>query len=356
MKGNLKIREIAQRTGYSNSTVSRVLSGQSNTSEQAKASILNCARQCGVLTELANGRLLLNGVTIFAPSRAFDLRSDIYYHKVVQSIIDALKPHDVRVRYCGLEENDSDATLFLNKIREPSTEAALLIGIDDPYIHALAADSGKPCILINAIDRKMRLPSVAPAHRLIGEFSAHYLFEQGHHSVLTLLCPRRYTMELRLEGIRDAYLQHNLPFSSGSNWLPLDNFSSTKAEEAMTTYLSHHPPDKWPTAILAGGDFIAVGAVDALYKAGLRVPQDMSVMSMDGFNLAAIHDIPLTSVHVPREALGEEAIRQLQYRLIRPDAAISNVLLNGTLVVRASVRRWRTSKSVAPVQSERLYD
>ncbi|KHT37647.1 LacI family DNA-binding transcriptional regulator [Pectobacterium carotovorum] len=356
MKGNLKIREIAQRTGYSISTVSRVLSGQSNTSEQAKADILNCARQCGVLADLANGRLLLNGLTIFAPPRAFDIRSDIFYHKVVQSIIDALKPHDVRVRYCGLEENDSDAALFLDKMRDPATEAALLIGIDDPYIHALAADSGKPCILINCIDRKMRLPGVAPAHRLIGEFSAHYLFEQGHHNVLTLLCLRRYTMELRLDGIRDAYQHHNLPFSPEDNLLALDNFSTTDAEQTMTAFLARCPQDKRPTAILAGGDFIAVGVVNALHKAGLRVPQDVSVMSMDGFNLSAIHDVPLTSVHVPREALGEEAVRLLQYRLIRPEAPVGNLLLNGTLVVRQSVRRLRASKSVAPIQDKSLYD
>lgn len=138
--------------------------------------------------------------------------------------------------------------------------------------------------------------------------------------------------------------------------LALDNFSTTDAEQTMTAFLARCPQDKRPTAILAGGDFIAVGVVNALTKAGLRVPQDVSVMSMDGFNLSAIHDVPLTSVHVPREALGEEAIRLLQYRLIRPEAPVGNLLLNGTLVVHQSVRRLRASKSVVPVQDESLYD
>jgi DNA-binding LacI/PurR family transcriptional regulator len=45
-------------------------------------------------------------------------------------------------------------------------------------------------------------------------------------------------------------------------------------------------------------------ARSALQKRGLRVPQDVSVMSIDGFNLAAIQDVPLTAVHVPRDELG----------------------------------------------------
>ncbi|PWC22351.1 cytochrome-c peroxidase [Brenneria roseae subsp. roseae] len=356
MKRNLKIREIAAQTGFSISTVSRVLSGKSNTSEAAKARILTCARQYGVLNHLATGRLLLNSLTIFAPQRAFDVRSDIFYHKVIQSIIDALAPHEVRVRYCGLDENDSDVPLFLEKMSDPETEAAMLIGIDDPYIHALAADIGKPCILINCLDRKMKLSGVAPAHQLIGELSVNYLFEQGHRDILTLLCLRRYTMELRLAGIRDAYQSHNLPFSDQYHLLALRNFSTAEAEQRVTAFLAECPAEQKPTAILAGGDFIAVGAVNALNQAGLRVPQDISVMSMDGFNLATIHDIPLTSVHVPREDLGEEAVRLLQYQLMRPDAPTGNLLLNGKLVIRDSVRRLRPSKTHAPVQDDHLYD
>ncbi|MBF3314119.1 cytochrome-c peroxidase, partial [Leptospira borgpetersenii serovar Hardjo-bovis] len=106
----------------------------------------------------------------------------------------ALDPHEVRLRYCPLDENDDDANLFLARINDTQTEAALLLGIDDPHIHDLACDVGKPCVLINCRDRKMRLPAVAPDHRAIGENAARYLFEMGHREVLNVLCLRRYTM------------------------------------------------------------------------------------------------------------------------------------------------------------------
>ncbi|VTM62125.1 putative periplasmic binding protein/LacI transcriptional regulator [Klebsiella pneumoniae] len=149
---------------------------------------------------LAAGRLLLNHLLVFAPQRAFDERSDIFYYRVIQSINNALAAHEVRLRYCALDENDSDANLFLARMNEPETQAAVLLGIDDPHIHGLAADLGKPCVLINCRDEGMRLPSIAPDHRLIGQCAARYLFDMGHRAVMNVMCLRRYTMELRLGG------------------------------------------------------------------------------------------------------------------------------------------------------------
>ena len=77
-------------------------------------------------------------------------------------MIDALRPWEVRISSCGLEEDRSDSALFVEKMNHPHTRAALIIGIDDPHIHSLAADLNKPCVLVNCSDREMRLDSVSP--------------------------------------------------------------------------------------------------------------------------------------------------------------------------------------------------
>ncbi len=355
MNGKLKIQEIARQTGLSISTVSRVLAGKANTSAEARRKVLECAQQNGILQGISSGRLMLNNVMVFAPQRAFDVRTDIFYYKVIQGIAAALMQHEVRIRYCGLEEQHSDGALFLEKMSDPHTEAALIIGIDDEHIHTLAADLPKPCVLINCTDRQMRLDSVSPDHQLIGDYSASYLFQQGHSHILNLQCLRRHTMELRLAGIRQAYARHHLPFDDGRHLVTTSGFGSEEAEQALTTYLNSAP---LPTAILAGGDYMAVGAVKALNKLGLSVPGDVSVMSTDGFNLAEIHDVPLTSVQVPRDELGYEAIQLLQRRMLRADAPPCNLLLHGRLAVRASVRRISPHKTTPAVSTHnhRLYD
>lgn len=356
MDKKLKIAEIAARTNLSTSTVSRVLAGKANTSDKARIAVLACARELGVMEGIAAGRLLLNNLLVFAPQRAFDERSDIFYYRVIQSINKALDPHEVRLRYCALEELDSDANEFLARIKSPDTQAAILLGIDDPHIHDLAADLAIPCVLINCRDARMRLPSIAPDHRTIGEFAARYLFDMGHREVVNVMCLRRYTMDLRLAGIKEAWQRQNLRFQSKRDLITVPSFSAREAQKRVAEWLDasgHRTP---PTAFLVGGDFMAEGTVRALQERGLRVPQDVSVMSIDAFNLAAIQDVPLTAVHVPRDELGVEAVHLLQQRLIRPQATVGSLLLNGTLAVRESVRRIRPGQRRTAVEREGLYD
>lgn len=352
----LRITEIAAQTGLSIATVSRVLAGKSNTSVATRQKVLAVARQQGVMEGLAHGRFLLNGLTIFAPSRAFNVRSDIFYNKVIQGVTQAVAPHDVRVRYCELEEVDSDAMLFLEKMNQKDTDAAILIGIDDPHIHQLAADLSKPAVLINCIDRSMRLPSISPDHFLIGHFSINHLFQMGHRHVLTLQCLRRYTMDLRMRGIREAWKEQNLEFVEARHQVITEGFGSAESELRVAAFLESCPAEDRPTAILAGGDFMAAGAVKALQRAGLRVPQDVSVMSMDGFNLADINDIPLTTLHVPRDELGAEAIRVLRQRLFELRSPCGNLLLGGQLITGSSVRRIKHSARLTPVYQKIIYD
>lgn len=194
---------------------------------------------------------------------------------------------------------------------------------------------------------------------MIGEFSANYLIQQGHSHILNLQCLRRHTMELRLAGIRQAYAQHNIAFDEGRHLVTTSGFGSEEAEQALTTFINQvGQRSQLPTAILAGGDYMAVGAVKALNKLRLNVPTDISVMSTDGFNLAEIHDVPLTSVHVPRDELGHEAIQLLQRRMLRADAPPCNLLLHGKLAVRASVKRISPHKTSPAVSTHdhRLYD
>jgi DNA-binding LacI/PurR family transcriptional regulator len=356
MDKKLKIADIAERTGLSASTVSRVLAGKANTSDRARETVLTCARDLGVMDGLAAGRMLLNSLTVFAPQRAFDERTDIFYYRVIQSINKALDSHEVRLRFCPLEENDSDANLFLSRMNEPETQAAILLGIDDTHIHDLAADVEKPCVLINCRDERMRLPAIAPDHRLIGQFAASSLCDMGRRAVMNVMCLRRYTMELRLTGVKEAWRLHNLRFQDGRDLLTVPSFSAKETETLVGEWLDSLHGKALPTAMLVGSDFMAAGAVSALQQRGLRVPQDISVMSIDGFNLAAIQDVPLTAVHVPRDELGTEAVHLLQQRLLRPDAPMGTLLLNGRLAVRESVRRVRPGNRRTTVSREGLYD
>jgi DNA-binding LacI/PurR family transcriptional regulator len=355
LKGKLNIQQIADQTGLSISTVSRVLAGKNNTSSNARDRVLECAKSQGVLDGLSTGRLMLNNIMIFAPARAFDVRSDIFYYKVIQGILAATANHEVRVRYCAMEEENADAALFISKMAEPLTEAGLLVGIDDPHIHQLASEMGKPCVLVNCYDRFMHHDSVSPDHQTMGDVACDYLFSQGHKHIVTVQCLRRHTMELRLTGIKQAFARHHQTFCDKQHLINTSGFGAQESEQALLEYLDALSPEQpVPTAILAGGDFMASGIVAALSKRGLSVPGEISIISTDGFNLAEIHDVPLTAVHVPRDELGAEAIALLQRRMFRPDAPYTTQLLQGKLLVRDSVRK--ASGRAVTSHPHKLYD
>ncbi|MCV4731634.1 substrate-binding domain-containing protein, partial [Escherichia coli] len=117
-----------------------------------------------------------------------------------------------------------------------------------------------------------------------------------HRRVMNIMCLRRYTMELRLAGIKEAWERQNQNFKDDRDLLTINSFSAKEAEEKVGAWLDMTEKSMLPTAFLASGDFIAAGIINALKKRNIRVPQDVSVMSIDGFNLAAIEDVPLTAV------------------------------------------------------------
>jgi len=348
MAAKLKIAEIARRTGLSISTVSRVLAGKSNTSSRAKQLVLDCARTEGVLEQISTNRVLFNHLLVFAPERAFDKRADVFYYRMIQGIRAAVEPYETHLAYCPMEEEGCDTPLFLKRLSDPAVEASIIIGVDDPKIHELAADIGKPCVLLNCRDGEMRLDAVLPDHQQIGEHTAYHLLAQGHREILTMICLRRFTLQRRLSGIRDAFAEYNTEFDESRHLIVTSGFSAQEAEYALEHCLAARSVSDHPTAIICVGDFMAAGVVTALAKRGINVPGDISLVSIDGFNLGSIGELQLTSGVVPREELGQEALALLQRRVTRPDAPVCNLLVCGRMVHGNSVRRV-TARRITPV-------
>lgn len=337
MSGKLKMDEISAQTGYSVSTVSRVLSGKSYTSEQARSAIVNCARRLGVLDDLASGRLLINGIAVFAPQRTFTAQGDAYYLEVTRGIAEAVAPHDVYVSYSGLDEQRADIKVFLEKVSHKNINAIILIGIDDPTVHKLAQSLDKPCVLINSRDKEGLLDCVSPDHRAIGYRAANYLFEQGHRRILTVTSLRRETMYWRLEGIKEVYSQYQIPFDVQHDLLVTEGFSEDEAERAISGWLLATPRAQWPEVIFCAGLSMSMGAERVLARLDVRVPEAMSLMTTDVLELDARIGSTTTGITIPCRALGVEAVHLLQTRLNRPHAPIYNLLLQGKVVERDTV-------------------
>jgi len=338
MAGRLKINQIAAETGYSISTVSRVLNGKSYTSDNAREAIVQCAREMGVLDELTSGRLYVKSIAVFAPQRTFNARGDVFYLEVTKGIAEATAAQNVYLSYYALEEQRPDLKLFLEKASNKDIDAIIIIGTDDPTIFKLTATLNKPCVLINSVDREMSLDCVSPDHQAIGFSAAHYLLERGYQHILSLTCLRRETLRRRLEGIKEAYRYFHKIFDPQRDLVITETFSPQEAAAAIAVWLDDHPKEHWPEAILCGSVEMAGGIMEILHKHNLQVPEQVSLMVTDfAWHLEKKMGRGLTGIIVPCRELGIEAVHLLQNRLNRPQAAVFNLLLQGKVAEYGTV-------------------
>ena len=96
-----------------------------------------------------------------------------------------------------------------------------------------------------------------------------------------------------------------------------------------------------PTAIFASNDQSAVGALDAINEFGLEVPRDVSLMGYDNTALAALRHISLTTIHQPRNQIGDMAMRAVIRRIEKPSSAARRHVLAPELVVRDTTAKPR---------------
>ncbi|RMD58600.1 LacI family transcriptional regulator, partial [Candidatus Parcubacteria bacterium] len=163
--------------------------------------------------------------------------------------------------------------------------------------------------------------------------AVEHLIRLGHRRIgMITNAPTTYVAaHQRLEGYRQALDGAGLPYDE--HLVRYGNFDEQSGEVAMRELLAATPP---PTAVFVASDMVALGALKAIWDQGLRVPEDVALVGFDDITTARFTTPPLTTVHVPALRLGEEAGKVLLDVMEFGFTTRSQVLLQTTLVVRAS--------------------
>ncbi len=135
-----------------------------------------------------------------------------------------------------------------------------------------------------------------------------HLIGHGHRRVSYISSPADSSSNLLATGYARALAEANLP-SDDHLVAPVSDFSLDAGAKATTQLLLQDDP---PTAIFCAGDILALGAISAIHERGLRVPHDVAVIGYGEIPFARLADPPLTTVRLPADRLGEEAIGTLR--------------------------------------------
>ncbi|GIE34836.1 hypothetical protein Ait01nite_078810 [Actinoplanes italicus] len=192
-----------------------------------------------------------------------------------------------------------------------------------------------PTVVIGRHSRSSRFDSVTDDDIAGAALVVEHLVELGHRRIAHI--EHHETDRVRLAEMPNAQRAHGYREAMTAHGLEaeMDIVSTTYTQDGGylgAKQLLDRP--RRPTAIFAGADVVALGALEAIAEAGLSVPGDISVAGYDNSALAAFGPISLTSVDQDGRQMGANAARLLIDRIGQRDRRTAQVKLSPTLVVR----------------------
>ncbi len=328
------IKQVAQRAGVSVATVSYVLNGTGAVTDETRQRVLDAVAELDYQPRYAarsmRGRSHTLGVTL--PSRPGRL-AEPALAEVVSGLADAaaLRGYFLLLATAGAGQDETELCLSLARTRRVDGLVLLDMLVNDPRAQALAA-AGIPHVCAGPPPAGVDSPSVVIDVRTAAIDATRHLLSLGHRRIGLIQSPSELAVsEPVVEGYRQALIDGGLRFD------PALVVESGRTEEdgyqAMTELLAASRP---PTAVFAGSDELAFGAMHALNDARLIVGRDVALVGFDDLPLAAHVNPPLTTMRQPRRAQGQQLAVLLDDAIRKRSTALRAVTLHARLIIRGS--------------------
>ncbi len=350
--GRSTIRDVADRAGVSVATVSRVLAGNHPTSAAARAKVLRAVKDLDYVIDGRARALAGTGPkTIAVVVSSVD---SAFYTGIAQGVEQEAAARGRLCLVCSHGGDEARELALLQMMREQRAEFVVLVGgvVEDEryrarlaqYAHSLAA-AGSRLVLCGRSAPSPDMPVLVVEYdNEAGAYAVvSHLLSAGHRDILFLgALPGHSTIEQRISGYRRALADHGA--GAAAERIAGVGLRRADGHAAMRQLLADCGGRPEFTAVFAGDDHVAAGAMAALREYGLRTPGDVSVVGYNNDGLAQDLNPPLTTVNIPSYELGRESVRlALAEKAVRvpgggPRVSVQSRHLLGThLVLRESV-------------------
>jgi LacI family transcriptional regulator len=328
------MQEIARMAGVSLGTVSHVLNNTAKVREPMRKRVLDAVQAAGYQpSQLARGlrRDKTNMIGMIIP----DITNP-FFPSVVRGAEDVAFSNGYRLILCNTDNDHSKELVHLNELRTYLPAGLIVIPSNFSDLTAQADSyrrAGTGVVCIDRLPKNWSGDSVTADNEAGAYNATRHLIQLGHTRLATITGPQHLTNAMeRLEGFRRAMKQAKLPLSP--EYVQETTFDK-QGGHAKTQILLRLIPR--PTAIFAGNDMIALGALLAVREAGLRCPDDISIMGFDDLDLAETTNPSLSSVSQSGYQLGTTAARLLLDRREGDTSPAKHLVLETLLHLRDSV-------------------
>lgn len=302
------IRDVASAAGVSYGTVSRVINGGHWVSPGSRTAVEDAIRVTGYTANhaarsLATGRA--NSIAFLLTEDQHLLFADPTFSLLLRGAAEALAARSMTLvlLVAGTAAERANVEHF---VRAGHVDGVMLISSHerDPLLDSLIAADVPTVSCGLPLGHQGDIPAVSVDEEGSARVMTGYLRAQGHRRIAMIAGPAdtpggRY----RLEGFREEMGEHYRP-----ELVAQGDYSRESGATAMADILAH---SRDIDAVFAASDLMAAGAITALRKAGLRVPEDVAVAGFDDSGLAAEHDPRLTTMRQPWATISGEMVAML---------------------------------------------
>ncbi|MEV4597807.1 LacI family DNA-binding transcriptional regulator [Amycolatopsis sp. NPDC049253] len=325
------IKDVAKRAGVSIGTVSNVVNRPHVVATATRNRVLSVIQELGYVRD-ESARQLRAGRSRIMALLVLDLGNP-FFVDVARGAEEAAHAQGINIITCNSGQRVETEASYLAMLAEQRVRGVLLSPVDTGG-DAMQAfrRSGIPYVFV---DRKVpadEASSVSVDDVAGGALAARHLLETGHHHIGFVNGPTILTQcRDRDAGVRSVLTGSGARLS-GVEAVGLDVASG---RDAGARLLGMSPR---PTAVFCANDLLALGVLQAMVGAGVRVPDEMAIVGYDDIEFAGAAAVPLTSVRQPAFRLGRTAAEQLLAETEENPPPHRQEVFTPELVVRESTR------------------
>lgn len=332
MAKNITMKDIAAELGVSTVTVSKALTDKDGVSDEVRQKIKEKAAEMGYrYNSLAKGmKEGRNGnIGIIVSDRFFEDNS--FYNNLYRNIILKLNQTSYFGVFEIISQEQEEQCALPNMISNSKIDGLIIMGqIRTTYIDAIKK-TNIPFILLDFYSNLNDINSIT-SDNIFGAYQlTNYLIDMGHTKIGYVGTIKATTSIMdRYLGYLKAMLQRDIPVKD--EWILNDRDEKGK-------YIDIKLPDNMPTAFVCNCDQVAYNLVQQLKNAGLRVPEDVSVVGFDDYLYAALCEPPLTTFKVNLPSMANIAVNSIIKRIKRGTSSGNRNVVGGEVIIRDSVSK-----------------
>jgi LacI family transcriptional regulator len=334
----VRMKDIAGDLGLSVVTISKVLRNHPDIADDTRERVLKRIKELDyepniMARSLVTGRSYLVGLVVPDLLHPF-------FAEMAKSLSAAIGNHGYSTIISSSEEDPELEGREIRQLTGRRLDALVIASAGtDPEPFLRLDRHSMPYILVDRELPGLTANFVGINDETAGRIATEHLIEQGCKTIAHICGRENSTGMKRLEGYRRALKTAGIPYleSLVIARSKVDINSERMGAEAMRQLLKQRPI---PDGVFAHNDPLAFGAVEAIFEAGLRIPEDIAVVGCGNLHYDSLLRVPLSSVDQNNQAIGEKCAEILLGILeSKKRPQLRSIILEPTLVIRASSQK-----------------